>query len=284
MTFASKFSSSDVASIGDAAGSPATLFVADSHVSSDGRSISGDTAALVVLAAIFIVIVGAMATPAVIWTARNPLIRRGAALAARAALRYTFWQGIRRLLFVLPLVTTGLYFTPEAAQAAPREARFAVERPATGTIEDMMARIKSSKKPLPVWALDLAMRAYDIYLTYQSGKRVGAVEKRADDVEHEVQAILKVVLDVQKQVEAGREMTDREFRLTRELLDSHGRRLNDLTGRVARLEREAAKHSRQLDEARGALARLGRGFRRPGCGVGRAWRNGKCVDVAANPR
>ena len=249
-----------------AAVSTATLFASAASASTDALA-DANTAVVAMMATMFIVLFGAMVTPMLLWAARQPLIRRGTTLAARTGIRWALWQGIRRLLFLLPLVAAGLFFAQEvAAQTAPREARLppaATDRAATRAIDDMMARIKASRKPLPAWALDLAMRAYDVYKTYQNGKRVGAVEKRADDIEREVLAILKVVIDVQAQVEAGQEMTDREFRLTRELLDAHSRHLDDLAGRLSRIERD---------------------FRRPGCRVGHAWRNGKCVDVAANPR
>jgi hypothetical protein len=42
----------------------------------------------------------------------------------------------------------------------------------------------------------------------------GGVEKRADDIEREVSEILSVVAEFQAQVEVGREMIDRRFRLT----------------------------------------------------------------------
>jgi hypothetical protein len=248
-----------------------------------------------------VVLAGAMLTPTVVWAARQPVIRRGAAVAARAGIRWAFWQAIRRLLFLLPLVTLVMFSAQEvAAQSATHEARLPLataDGMSARTVDELMARIKSSKKPLPAWALDLAMRAYVVYKTYHNGKRVGVVEKRADEIEREVSSILKVVAGIQAQVEAGQEMTDREYRLTRDLLDVHGHRLDDLTGRVAHLEQTAAEQAvqlaasealvgelrRQLEDARNALTGLERSFRRPDCGTGRAWRNGICVDVAANP-
>lgn len=256
------------------AGGPAVVTIASTCFSSAasasidaGALTDTDVASVAMMATIFIVLVGAMLTPTLLWAVRQPFIRRGTAVATRAGIRWVLWQGLRRLLFLLPLVAAGLFFAQEvAAQTAPREARLppvASDRTETRTIDELMARIKASKKPLPAWAVDLAMRAYEVYKTHQNGKRVGAVEKRADDIERQVMTILRVVTEVQAQVEAGQEMTDREFRLTRELLDAHSGRLDDLAGRVSRIERD---------------------FRRPGCGFGHAWRNGRCVDVAANPR
>jgi hypothetical protein len=42
-------------------------------------------------------------------------------------------------------------------------------------------------------------------------------------------------------IEAGRQMSERETRLTCKLLDAHGRRLDDLTSRVDEIER-VTKH------------------------------------------
>ena len=69
------------------------------------------------------------------------------------------------------------------------------------------------------------MRAADLVKTYSNGKRVG-------EVEVEVKSIMRILGDVKADIEAGREMTDREFRLTRELLDTHRLRLTEqLVGR-----------------------------------------------------
>jgi hypothetical protein len=116
--------------------------------------------------------------------------------------------------------------------------------------------IKSATKPLPAWAIEIALRAYDAAQTYRYGKRVKEVQK-------EVLAVLKVVAEIKEMAEAAREMTDREYRLTRELLEVHDQRLEDLTGRVAKLEKK---------------------IERPGCDVYHACRNGRCINVANNPK
>ncbi len=97
-------------------------------------------------------------------------------------------------------------------------------------IEQTMGAIKAAKKPLPAWAIELALRAYDVYKTYRNGQKV-------QDVQREVLAVLQAVAEIKVQVDAGREMTDREFRLTREFLDTHDARLSDLTRRVDDVER-----------------------------------------------
>jgi hypothetical protein len=81
-----------------------TLFAPAVNASTDASNLTdSDAAAIVMLATIFVVLVGAMLTPAVIWAARQPLIRRAAAMAAWAGIRWAFWQVIRLLLFPLPL-------------------------------------------------------------------------------------------------------------------------------------------------------------------------------------
>ena len=117
-----------------------------------------------------------------------------------------------------------------------------------------MQKIRSAKKPIPVWATEWAARVYTAWKTYKNGERVEAIDK-------EVQAVLQIVADIALQVEAGQEMTDREFRLTRDLLDAHGRRIDDLTARVDRIDRDTQGHAaeiRVLHDGKRALERQGR--------------------------
>lgn len=116
-----------------------------------------------------------------------------------------------------------------AAEVAAETANHVTTEKTAAAIERVMTSIKAAKKPLPAWALDLALRAYDTYKTIRNGEKV-------EEVQREVLSVLKVVDDIKEQIEAGRELTDREFRLTRELLDAHARRLTDLADRVDRLE------------------------------------------------
>jgi hypothetical protein len=118
-----------------------------------------------------------------------------------------------------------------------------------------MTRVLSHRGFLPRWALDIALRAYDAYQTYRNGQRV-------EKVRAQVLATLRVITELKADIEAGREMSDREYRLTRELLDS----------RMTHIETLISALSSRVDE----LER--RVFRR-GCGEYHYRRNGKCVDA-----
>lgn len=124
---------------------------------------------------------------------------------------------------------------PAAATAAP-------------TIEALMSEIKLAKKPLPAWAVQIALQAYKTWKTYRNGQKVEALQT-------DVINVLKVVKDIKEQVEQGREMTEREYYLTRELLDAHAKRLSGLDDRVAKVERNAAH---QAAVVKGWAARLDR--------------------------
>lgn len=131
--------------------------------------------------------------------------------------------------FITAIALVTLLATPPTSAATVESATKASDETVASTIERTMRGIEFAKKPLPAWALDMAMRAYGTWKTYRNGQKV-------EEVQREVLAALKVIDDVRRQVEAGREMTDREVRLTRELLDAHDRRLADLAGRLDRLE------------------------------------------------
>lgn len=123
-------------------------------------------------------------------------------------------------------------------------------------IERLIGTIVAAKKPLPVWVVDISMRAYQTYKTYKAGRRIEAIEA-------EVLALLKVIAEMRADAEAGREMSQREYRRTVELLHAHLRRIDDLASRVGDLEQRVY---------------------RPGCGKLHAWRGGRCVNVAEHPR
>lgn len=162
----------------------------------------------------------------------------------------------------------------EAAEIAPALARQATTEKTSAVIERIMRSIKSAKKPLPAWAIELALRAYEAYKAYRNGQKL-------DEVQFEVQSVLEAVADIKDHVEAGREFTDREFRLTRELLDAHRRRLDDLTIHLERLEPrvDALQISviNQIARAK-AWARFNRVCREPEF----VWRPslGRCVHVS----
>src|SRR6516225_2841855 len=149
---------------------------------------------------------------------------------------------------------------------AERSATYVTEQ----LIEGLMSTIKASKKPLPVWAIDMAMRAYETWKIYQNGQKV-------EKVQRVVLSVLKHVAEIKDQVETGRAMSEREYRLTRELLDEHARRIDSYVSNMRQIEDRVLACEGRTDELR-------RSFSRKGCGVGHAWRNGRCVDVAENPR
>lgn len=68
-----------------------------------GHPTGNDAAIMIMLAAIFVVLVGAMLTPAVCWAWRQPLVRRVIAWAVRFGIRWLLWRVIRWLLFPQPL-------------------------------------------------------------------------------------------------------------------------------------------------------------------------------------
>jgi len=136
---------------------------------------------------------------------------------------------------------------------AERSATYVTEQ----LIEGLMSTIKASKKPLPVWAIDMAMRAYETWKIYQNGQKV-------EKVQRVVLSVLEHVAEIKDQ-------------LTRELLDEHARRIDSYVSNMRQIEDRVLACEGRTDELR-------RSFSRKGCGVGHAWRNGRCVDVAENPR
>jgi hypothetical protein len=224
--------------------------------------------------------------------------------AARAAI-------VQAIRWVIAVVTAGAAISivvaialapPAAAQPAPMPGVAAIAEPGTIasadlSIPELMARVRLSRA-LPRWVVRAAERAYEILRGFETSNRIAAIEQRTAEVAREVRAILVLVVEMQADGEAGRQITDREFRLTHDLIEAHFQRLEDLTIRVhalevkvAELEAEAsvarsekAEQRRELDKARGAIGEITKRVRRPGCGVGRAPRGGKCIDVAENPR
>jgi hypothetical protein len=127
-------------------------------------------------------------------------------------------------------------------------------------IERLVQMIRSGGKPLPAWALDLIMRAYDAYKTHQNGKEIASIREMT-------LGILREVADLKVRIERGEELSDGEYRTIRERLDVFAFVLAD--------------HERRLKANEHSLALIkGRVFRR-GCGVRHAWRGGRCVDVTA---
>ena len=122
-------------------------------------------------------------------------------------------------------------------------------------VDFAMKRIKSYRSFLPGWALDIALRAYDAYQTYRNGERV-------EEIRAEVLATLGEIIEIKANMEAGQEMSDREYRLTRELLDT----------RISQIETLVGALSLRVDE-------LENRFFRRGCGKYHFWSNGRCVDV-----
>jgi cell division protein FtsB len=164
-----------------------------------------------------------------------------------------------------------------------------VNTDAASDIELFVMALRASKKPLPAWLLDLALRAADLTKTYNNGKRVR-------EVQAEVASIVRVLREVQAAIESGRELTVREFRLVRELLDTHTLRLSDLTGRMTLNETQIAEQQKQIERyrqrtldlerelanERAKIAKLAARFYRK-CGYGKAYHNGKCINRITNP-
>jgi hypothetical protein len=161
------------------------------------------------------------------------------------------------LVFVPPFSGTTAHAAPTADRADNLEVHAKDQ-----FIESLMIVISGSTKPLPVWAVDIAMRAYDIWKTYENGQKV-------NEVQREVLSVLQLVVRIKDQVEMGQEMSEREYWLTRELLDAHVRRLDD--------------HARRIRALQTLMEDLERRFQRRGCGVAHAWRNQRCVDVRLQP-
>lgn len=178
------------------------------------------------------------------------------------------------------LLAAGLMLASPAPCSASANQVTAIEAKSLASdrlIEDTMRAIGAAKKPLPFWAIDMALRAYQVYKTYRNGQKV-------EEVQREVLVILKIVAELKDQADAGLDMSEREHRLTRDLLGVHGRMVEDLTVRAATLEHKTSELATQVAFWRKRAQELERRLFRRGCGVGHAWRNGSCVDVAANQR
>jgi hypothetical protein len=140
-----------------------------------------------------------------------------------------------------------------------------------------MSTIKGSKKPLPVWATEMAMRAYETWKTYQNGEKV-------EEIERLVLSVLAHVAEVKDQMEAGRAMSEREYQFTHNLFDAHAGRFDSHASQIHQIQDRLQQEAARMLACEGRTDLLQRGFRHRGCGAGHAWRNGRCVDVAANPR
>lgn len=142
-----------------------------------------------------------------------------------------------------------------ASPPASVKTAISATRVTVDAIEKLKAAIDKSKKPLPAWAVDMAMRAYATYKTYRNGEKVEAVLR-------DVHAVLKIVAEIKDQVEAGREMSEIEYRRTRELLDQYARSLDDLKVRVDTIEsehaRDRARTASEIARARSQLNAINR--------------------------
>jgi hypothetical protein len=108
----------------------------------------------------------------------------------------------------------------EGAPAAHVEAPAIIREAASmdKLVEGLMADIRTSRS-LPGWAVNAAMNAYTVYKTYRNSQKV-------EEIGAAVLGMSKEVADLKAYADKGREMTEREYRLTRELLDSYGARLH----------------------------------------------------------
>ncbi len=126
------------------------------------------------------------------------------------------------------------------------------------------------RKPAPVWILDSATGVYRAVQQYRNGGKVSeavrvahaaraevdAVKTGLDEVKRIGLATLKELAILKELIEEGRELTDREYRLVRDLLDAQAGRLDAIVGRVGDLERFTAEHTARMRalEARAAEA------------------------------
>ncbi len=139
---------------------------------------------------------------------------------------------MRTALALLILTISLLTGTPARAQPTPTAAM-------AHTIDHLITSLKSAKKPIPAWALDLAIRAIDTWKTFKNGQKFEAVEAI-------VLAALKQVVEIKDLVEAGRELSEREYKLTRELLDQYSARLDEFNARLSAVEILAQANAGQL--------------------------------------
>lgn len=126
-----------------------------------------------------------------------------------------------------------------------------------GEIERLI-KVLRPHRSMPACWVSLFLRAVDVYQNYRNGKQIRAVRKT-------VHATLTELAAIKSRIESGEARAEEEFTRVRDQLADH-------EGRIAGLEREVVL-IRLLEK---------RVFRR-GCGVGHAWRHGRCINVADNP-
>lgn len=168
--------------------------------------------------------------------------------------------------FLAASTVAGISASP--AMSAPT----AVEISATDDlVEQALTFAKRKSKPLPVYVVDTILLMANTWKQFKNGEKV-------DEAVEKVTAVMKIVAEIKADVDVGREMTDREFRRTFELLDMHARGLKDLDARVGKIEDGQVKLKVKTDK-------LEQAFGRPGCGVGAKRRNGRgpCVPAADYP-
>jgi hypothetical protein len=206
----------------------------------------------------FIILTGAMLMPALV------VMTRLAVLAGKLAARYGALATIAHVrhkaiewLIAAALAALGLGLAtpvpaaerldgkPAAVALAVTEPAAMTETPIDQTIDDLMRMIRGARKPLPVWALDIAERAWGTWQTYRNGQKV-------EEIGRTVEKVLRTVDGIRREVEAGRKLDDARYRFVRETLDAHQSALDALAGRVDDLERFTRErleaHARHLAE------------------------------------
>jgi hypothetical protein len=214
-------------------------------------------------------------------------------------------------VFVIAVIAAPTQASPSASSPTA----VTLDQAADAAIDVLMSRIAKMKKPPFAWMVDTAARVYAAYQQYKNGERVAAVEAATLKALQEIAALVE-------KIEQGKELSAEEYRLARELIDAHERRITDLErhlrevhevaraamertkaaeraaqqalasaeaakARTAELERETAvSHSRivtWMTSMESMIQEIRLRFFRVSCGVGRAPRGGRCVDVAENP-
>jgi hypothetical protein len=168
--------------------------------------------------------------------------------AARRVLSATALTGLA-LSFVLLFSEASLADSSSANDRYDSLATYSTEQ----LIDGLMSTIKGSKRPLPVWAIEMASRAYETWKTYQNGQKVEEVEKV-------VLSILAHVAEIKDQVETGRAMSEREYRLTRELLDAHARAFDGFVSQIRQIEDRLQREAVRMAGCEGRTDELHRGF------------------------
>ena len=215
--------------------------------------LSSDQIAL--LALVFTVLVGAGLIPVLIVARLAVVIGRYIAYyAALEAFATARSEPLKWLVVTLAAVFGLGFATPASAAAVEKPAAVAASTEtapsASRDLDNAITRTfvlvtGKAAKPMPVWLLNSAVRIYTAYRTYRNGQKV----EEASCIAH---AALAEIAHVRAEIEAGRQVSQHEQRVTHARLEAQAEQLEGLAQRVTAVE----QRTQRLEQTTGRVVRI----------------------------